>query len=77
MSHCTTQHALYTARMPSTDLAQLPDEELMLLVANGFIEQPASMLFQRHNRALFNFLACSARATSARPKTWRRRPGSS
>lgn len=56
MSHCTTQHALYTARMPSTDLAQLPDG-LMLLVANNFIEQPASMLFQRHSRALFNFLA--------------------
>ena len=75
MSHCTTQHALYTARMPSTDLAQLPDEELMLLVANGFIEQPASMLFQRHSRALFNFLAwlCEGNLSEAEDlaqKTW-------
>lgn len=75
MSHCTTQHALYTARMPSTDLAQLPDEELMLLVANNFIEQPANMLFQRHNRALFNFLAwlCEGNLSEAEDlaqKTW-------
>lgn len=39
------------------DLASLPDEELMLLVANGIVERPATVLFRRHNRALFNFIA--------------------
>lgn len=33
-----------------------PDEDLMLLVAGGFIEAPASELFRRHNRALYNFM---------------------
>ncbi|MBS1208541.1 MAG: polymerase sigma-70 factor [Proteobacteria bacterium] len=41
----------------ATELANLPDEELMLLVANGLIEAPATELFRRHNRALFNFVA--------------------
>lgn len=39
------------------DLTALPDEDLMLMVARGFIEQPATELFRRHNRALFNFIA--------------------
>ncbi|MDO6388303.1 MULTISPECIES: sigma-70 family RNA polymerase sigma factor [Uliginosibacterium] len=39
------------------DLAALPDEDLMLLVASGIIEAPATELFRRHNRALFNFIA--------------------
>jgi RNA polymerase sigma-70 factor, ECF subfamily len=41
----------------SRDLAKLPDEDLMLLVANGVIEAPATELFRRHNRALYNFVA--------------------
>ncbi|EGD11293.1 RNA polymerase sigma factor, sigma-70 family [Xanthomonas vesicatoria ATCC 35937] len=65
----------YTARMHPADLAQLPDEELMLLVANGFVEQPATELFKRHNRALFNFLAwqCEGNVSEAEDlaqKTW-------
>lgn len=34
----------------------------MLLVANGFVEQPATELFTRHNRALFNFWPGCAKA---------------
>ncbi|MFT3734938.1 MAG: sigma-70 family RNA polymerase sigma factor [Rhodocyclaceae bacterium] len=51
----------------SADLARLPDEELMLLVANGVIEAPASELFRRHNRALYNFVAwlCQGNAAEA------------
>lgn len=65
----------YTARMHPADLAHLPDEELMLLVANGFVEQPATELFTRHNRALFNFLAwlCEGNLSEAEDlaqKTW-------
>lgn len=65
----------YTARMHPADLAPLPDEELMLLVANGFVEQPATELFKRHNRALFNFLAwqCEGNLSEAEDlaqKTW-------
>lgn len=65
----------YTARMHPADLARLPDEELMLLVANGFVEQPATELFKRHNRTLFNFLAwqCEGNVSEAEDlaqKTW-------
>ncbi|USI99596.1 sigma-70 family RNA polymerase sigma factor [Xanthomonas prunicola] len=61
--------------MHPADLAHLPDEELMLLVANGFVEQPATELFKRHNRALFNFLAwlCEGNLSEAEDlaqKTW-------
>ncbi|WAH65628.1 sigma-70 family RNA polymerase sigma factor [Xanthomonas hortorum] len=61
--------------MQPADLAHLPDEELMLLVANGFVEQPATELFTRHNRALFNFLAwlCEGKLSEAEDlaqKTW-------
>ncbi|MCD0278998.1 MULTISPECIES: sigma-70 family RNA polymerase sigma factor [Xanthomonas] len=61
--------------MHPADLAPLPDEELMLLVANGFVEQPATELFKRHNRALFNFLAwqCEGNLSEAEDlaqKTW-------
>ncbi|MFV0665094.1 sigma-70 family RNA polymerase sigma factor [Denitromonas sp.] len=38
-------------------LATLPDEDLMLLVARGIVREPAAELFNRHNRALFNYLA--------------------
>lgn len=38
-------------------MGQLPDEDLMLLVARGLIEQPACELFRRHNRSLFNYMA--------------------
>lgn len=37
-------------------LAALPDEDLMLLVARGIVREPAAELFNRHNRALFNYL---------------------
>jgi len=40
-----------------TPITALPDEELMLLVARGFVREPAAELFARHNRALFNFIA--------------------
>lgn len=38
-------------------LREAPDEELMLLVARGFVREPATELFRRHNKALFNYLA--------------------
>ncbi|QID16456.1 sigma-70 family RNA polymerase sigma factor [Nitrogeniibacter mangrovi] len=48
-----------TAPRPPEDtpITALPDEELMLLVARGFVREPAAELFARHNRALFNFVA--------------------
>lgn len=57
------------------DLATLPDEELMLLVARGIVEQPATELFRRHNRALYNFVAwqCQgnlAEAEDITQRTW-------
>lgn len=57
------------------DLATLPDEELMLLVARGIVEQPATELFHRHNRALYNFVAwqCQgnlAEAEDITQRTW-------
>ncbi len=57
------------------DIRQLPDEDLMLLVANGVIEHPATELFRRHNRALYNFMAwmCqgnSHEAEDVTQKTW-------
>lgn len=42
---------------PDLPLSDAPDEELMLLVARGFVREPATELFRRHNRALFNFIA--------------------
>lgn len=48
----------------AAELAALPDEDLMLLVANGIIEQPATELFRRHNRALFNFVAWQCRGNT-------------
>ncbi len=58
-------------------LADLPDEDLMLLVANGLIEPPAAELFRRHNRPLFNYLAwmCGGNTHEAEDvaqKTWLR-----
>lgn len=41
----------------TTPISELPDEDLMLLLARGLIEQPAQELFRRHNRSLFNYLA--------------------
>src|SRR5690606_8404816 len=60
---------------PSTGLAELPDEDLMLLVARGLVQEPATELFTRHNRALYNFLAwlCGgnlAEAEDLAQKTW-------
>jgi len=54
---------LRSMKTPS-ELASLPDEDLMLMVANGFIEQPATELFRRHNRALFNFIAWQCRGNT-------------
>jgi RNA polymerase sigma-70 factor (ECF subfamily) len=56
-------------------LAELPDEDLMTLVAQGIIAEPVAELFRRHNRALFNFVAwsCQGNATEAEDvcqKTW-------
>src|SRR5690606_19812961 len=42
---------------PPDGLADVPDEDLMLLVARGLVQEPATELFARHNRDLFNFLA--------------------
>ncbi|MBK9614724.1 MAG: sigma-70 family RNA polymerase sigma factor [Uliginosibacterium sp.] len=57
------------------DLTGLPDEELMLLVANGVVEAPATILFRRHNRAMYNFIAwqCQGNTHEAEDiaqKTW-------
>lgn len=57
------------------DPSQLPDEDLMLLIANGVIEQAANELFRRHNRGLYNFMAwmCQGNAHEAEDvtqKTW-------
>jgi len=41
----------------TTDLSALPDEDLMVLVAQGIVREPAAELFARHNKALFNFVA--------------------
>jgi RNA polymerase sigma-70 factor (ECF subfamily) len=42
------------SRLPASALS---DSDLMLLIAQGFIEEPAAELFERHNDALFNFIA--------------------
>lgn len=55
---------LYTSGM-EPELSQLPDEDLMLLVANGVIEAPATELFNRHNRALYNFVAWLCQGNTA------------
>ena len=49
----------------ATELANLPDEDLMLLVASGIIEAPATELFRRHNRALYNFIAWQCQGNAA------------
>jgi RNA polymerase sigma-70 factor (ECF subfamily) len=58
---------------PVSVLSKLPDEDLMVLVANGVIEGPATELFRRHNRALFNFVAwlCQGNAAEAEDITQR------
>lgn len=69
-------------RMPTPDplpsaagLAALPDEDLMLLVAGGIIEQPVGELFRRHNDGLYNYIAWLAggntgEAQDIAQKTW-------
>ncbi|GAB2894021.1 sigma-70 family RNA polymerase sigma factor [Uliginosibacterium flavum] len=49
----------------AAELANLPDEDLMLLVASGIIEAPATELFRRHNRALYNFIAWQCQGNAA------------
>jgi RNA polymerase sigma-70 factor (ECF subfamily) len=53
----------------------LPDEDLMVLMAQGIVEGPIAELFRRHNRALFNFIAWSCQgnleqAEQICQKTW-------
>lgn len=70
---------VYTRHMKTSDapaggeLAAMPDEDLMLLVAGGFIEVPATELFLRHNRALYNFVAwlCQGNIAAAEDITQR------
>ena len=62
---------------PGNGLAELPDEDLMVLVARGIVQEPATELFARHNRDLFNFLAWLtggnlAEAEDLAQKTWLR-----
>lgn len=38
-------------------LAALPDKDLMALIVQGNVTGPASELYRRHNRALFNFVS--------------------
>jgi RNA polymerase sigma-70 factor (ECF subfamily) len=57
------------------DTEALSDQDLMLLVARGLVQEPAAELFDRHNRALYNFLAwlCNgnlAEAEDLTQKTW-------
>ncbi|WP_354685304.1 sigma-70 family RNA polymerase sigma factor [Cupriavidus necator] len=56
-------------------LAALPDQDLMLLVAGGIIEQPVTELFRRHNAGLYNYVAwlCQGNRGEAEDiaqKTW-------
>lgn len=66
--HMKTPHAS-TGR----ELAAMPDEDLMLLVAGGFIEAPATELFIRHNRMLYNFVVwqCQGNIATAEDITQR------
>lgn len=62
---------------PAPIPSQLPDEDLMVLIANGVIEQAAHELFRRHNRQLYNFMAwmCQGNGHEAEDvtqKTWLR-----
>ncbi len=57
------------------DIAALPDEDLMLLVAGGMIELPVGELFRRHNAGLYNYVAWlaggnTAEAQDVAQKTW-------
>ena len=56
-------------------LGELPDEDLMTLIAQGIVAEPIAELFRRHNRALFNFIAWSCQgdrdeAEDICQKTW-------
>lgn len=62
-------------RTVPTPLGNLPDEDLMLMIAQGIITQPVAELFDRHNHALFNFIAwlCQGNLAEAEDicqKTW-------
>ncbi|MEZ5658042.1 MAG: sigma-70 family RNA polymerase sigma factor [Burkholderiaceae bacterium] len=57
MSDASPEVAGDGARASAHALSAASDEDLMLLVARGFVREPASELFRRHNRALFNFVA--------------------
>jgi len=66
---------LCTMTAADHDLTALSDEDLMVLVANGLVEKPATELFRRHNRSLFNFVAwqCQGNTHEAEDitqKTW-------
>jgi len=58
-------------------IADLPDKDLMALITQGTVADPAIELFRRHNRALFNFIAWSCQGNSFEAedichKTWLR-----
>lgn len=58
-------------------IGELADQDLMLLVSRGLIREPATELFERHNGALYNFVAwlCQgnlAEAEDLTQKTWLR-----
>lgn len=60
---------------PPPPLGELPDEDLMTLIAQGIVSEPVAELFRRHNRALFNFIAWSCQgdrdeAEDICQKTW-------
>jgi len=45
-------------------LADLSDKELMTRIVQGNVAEPATELYRRHNRALFNFVAWSCQGNS-------------
>jgi len=45
-------------------LATLPDKDLMALIVQGNVTGPATELYRRHNRALFNFVSWSCQGHS-------------
>lgn len=64
-----------TSTQQATDIAALPDADLMLLVAGGVIEAPIAELFRRHNAGLYNYIAWLCRgdtgeAEDIAQRTW-------
>jgi RNA polymerase sigma-70 factor (ECF subfamily) len=59
---------------PAPDLADLPDEDLMMLVVNGIVAASVAELYARHQRGLFAFIVwrCNnpALAADVCQRTW-------